>query len=284
MCHQGRSAPNGHRPSVVKTSSCSPAADPVLPSLEIRAETPATTTRLATATHPRWWMSIPITRPATPPNTPAVTICLTCTTYGPPVSMTVPVSPPIADTRPMSRRPAAIPTDSGTHMASAARSIAPHGTGVGLGRTAWVSQSGIRSALVMGISLMTVRLMSVVGMLGSAISFRSLSLREPQGHSGVGEAALAYLDQVRLVGSAQPTRAKSSAGLGEPGVTTIGEVSERRAHAAVRDGQLNPRVRPRIGVCRIDVRRGVRGPNRARRCRWRRTGPTCSGSCRRRRR
>ena len=58
--------------------------------------------------------------------------------------MTVPVSPPIADTRPMSQQQAAIPTDSGTHMASAARSIAPHGTGVGLGRTAWVSQSGIR--------------------------------------------------------------------------------------------------------------------------------------------
>jgi hypothetical protein len=214
---------------VVKTSSCSPVADPVLPSLEIRAATPATTTRPATATHPRWWMSIPITRPATPPNTPAVTTCLTRATYGPPVSMTVPVSPPIADTSPMSRRPATIPAASGTQMASAARTIAPHGTGAGLGRTAWVSQSGIRSELVRGISLMTDRLTSVVGMLVSAISFRSLSPREPHGHSGVGEAALAYLDQVRLVGSAQPTRAKSSAGLGEPASQQLGGQREKGA-------------------------------------------------------
>jgi hypothetical protein len=146
MDHQGRSVPNEPRPSALKISSSSPVTDAVLPSLEIRAETPATTTRLATATHPRWWMSIPITRPAAPPNTPAVTARLTRTTYGPPVSMTVPTSPPIASTSQGSWRPTTIPTDSGTQMASAARTIAPHGTGAGLGRTAWVSQSGIASA------------------------------------------------------------------------------------------------------------------------------------------
>ena len=117
--------------------------DPVPPSREIRAETPATTTRLATATHPRWWMSIPIARPAAPPNTAAMTACLTRTTYGPPESMTVPSSPPIASTSPMSRRPTTMPTDSGPQMASTARTIAPHGTGAGLGRTAAVSQPGI---------------------------------------------------------------------------------------------------------------------------------------------
>jgi hypothetical protein len=92
------------------------------------------------------WINIPITRPAAPPNAPAMTARLTRTMYGPPVSMTVPVSPPIASNSQMSRRPATIPTDSGTQVASAARTIAPHGTGAGLGRTAAVSQSGIASA------------------------------------------------------------------------------------------------------------------------------------------
>jgi hypothetical protein len=92
------------------------------------------------------WINIPITRPAAPPNAPAMTARLTRTMYGPPVSMTVPVSPPIASNSQMSRRPATIPTDSGTQVASAARTIAPNGTGAGLGRTAAVSQSGIASA------------------------------------------------------------------------------------------------------------------------------------------
>ncbi len=158
----------------------------MLPSLEMRDKTPATTTRLTTATHPRWWMNIPITRPAAPPNTAAVTTRLTRTTYEPAASVTVTSSPPVAGTSPTSRRPTTIPTDSGTQMASAARNIAPHGNGAGFGLTASVSQSGIAWASPPGTTASRSRAVrSCRLVIESSLPRRSSS--RPVGSSPVGK-------------------------------------------------------------------------------------------------
>ena len=87
------------------------------------AETPATTTTAMTATHPRPWISVPISSPGAPPRTAAAPIRSTRSQYGPPVSIMTDSSPPIAGSSASSRRPVANPTAIGTHSASTARAI-----------------------------------------------------------------------------------------------------------------------------------------------------------------
>ncbi len=62
--------------------------------------------------------------------------------YGPPLSIVTDSSPPMAGSSASSRRPVANPTAIGTHSASTASAIAPHGTGAFFGRITSASQSG----------------------------------------------------------------------------------------------------------------------------------------------
>src|SRR5580693_9056154 len=110
-----------------------------------RAEVPATTMRATTAIQPWPWMSEPIVRPAAPPNTAAVPTRRSRVAYAPPLSTTMPSSPPMAISNPIARWPDAIPAASGTQIAMPARSISAHGTGAGRGRTAVTSHGGTMS-------------------------------------------------------------------------------------------------------------------------------------------
>src|SRR5580692_6119884 len=100
-----------------------------------RAEVPATTMRATTAIQPWPWMSEPIVRPAAPPNTAAVPTRRSRVAYAPPLSTTMPSSPPMAISSPNTRWPDAIP----------ARSISARGTGAGSGLTAVTSHAGTMS-------------------------------------------------------------------------------------------------------------------------------------------
>jgi hypothetical protein len=80
--------------------------------------------------------------PGAPPSTAAAAIRSTRDQYGPPVSIMIDSSPPIAGSSASSCRPVANATAMGTHSASTARTIVPHGTGTFLGRATSASQSG----------------------------------------------------------------------------------------------------------------------------------------------
>ena len=105
-------------------------------------DTPATNVTAPTATQPRPWISVPISSPGAPPSTAAVPIRATRDQYGPPLSIMIDSSPPMAGSSASSCRPVANATAIGTQSASTARAIVPHGTGTLLGRTTSASQSG----------------------------------------------------------------------------------------------------------------------------------------------
>src|ERR1700758_1909509 len=80
--------------------------------------------------------------PSAPPNTAAVPTRLPRARTGPPLSIRMLISPPIAGSSPTMRCPVMTPAASGTQIASTARSMVPHGGGTFAGRITSASQSG----------------------------------------------------------------------------------------------------------------------------------------------
>src|SRR5580693_3548532 len=146
VCHTGRSAPIGERPSEAYTSSRSPPPQPRSPIELSTPDAPATTTSASTAVQPCPWITDPMVRPTAPPSTPDAATRLARVRYVPPVSDIAPSRPPIAGSTPSVPLPTANAADSGTQIASAVRTISGHGSGAGFGRTTSTSQSGTTSS------------------------------------------------------------------------------------------------------------------------------------------